>query len=71
METKNTAQLSSREVEYQLLITEILRKILVDFRVDLLKEIRMTLHETATPPQKQWLKSTGVKKLLGISHGTL
>ena len=71
METKNTTQLPPREIEYQLLITEILRKLLNDFRQELLREMRMVLHEKTPPPQKQWLKSTEVKKLLGISHGTL
>lgn len=71
METKNTAQLPPLETEYQLLITEILRKLLADFRLDLLRELRMALHEKTVPQQKQWLKSAEVKKLLGISHGTL
>jgi hypothetical protein len=40
------------------------------FKNDLLKEIKNILGKT-TASTKKWLKSTEVKKLLGISTGTL
>lgn len=59
------------ETEFQLLLTEILRRLFSDFRQQVLLDIRTTLCEKNKPDTKQWLKSTEVKKLLGISHGTL
>jgi hypothetical protein len=41
------------------------------FKRDLFKEIKNILKETTSTPAKKWLKSTEVKKLLGISTGTL
>jgi hypothetical protein len=42
------------------------------FKTELLGEIRSLLEKTATGAQnKKWLKSSEVKKLLGISTGTL
>ncbi|HEY0653293.1 MAG TPA: helix-turn-helix domain-containing protein [Chryseosolibacter sp.] len=38
---------------------------------DLIQEIKSILNKTTTAPTKKWLKSTEVKKLLGISTGTL
>lgn len=38
---------------------------------DLIQEIKSILNKTTTTPTKKWLKSTEVKKLLGISTGTL
>ena len=41
------------------------------FKKDLIEEIKNIIKETASVPTKKWLKSTEVKKLLGISTGTL
>lgn len=41
------------------------------FKNDLIHEIKNLLRETTSTPAKKWLKSTEVKKLLGISTGTL
>jgi hypothetical protein len=44
---------------------------LVQFRNELLKEMRYLLQKKQTAPEKQWLKSGEVRKLLKISLGTL
>jgi hypothetical protein len=41
------------------------------FKNDLIQEIKNILSKTSSPATKKWLKSTEVKKLLGISTGTL
>lgn len=41
------------------------------FKNQLLDEIRTLLMDSAATTKKQWLKSSEVKKLLGISTGTL
>ncbi|MFZ6012717.1 MAG: helix-turn-helix domain-containing protein [Bacteroidota bacterium] len=41
------------------------------FKADLIQEIKNILNKTTTNPTKKWLKSTEVKRLLGISTGTL
>lgn len=41
------------------------------FKNDLIQEIKSLLSTATTAPAKKWLKSTEVKKLLGISTGTL
>lgn len=41
------------------------------FRTELIQEISDLLKHTVSAPAKKWLKSTEVKKLLGISTGTL
>jgi hypothetical protein len=41
-----------------------------EFKADLLKEFRKILSEKQ-PGSKQWLKSSDVRRMLGISHGTL
>lgn len=41
------------------------------FRVQLLNEIKSLFKEAGSTPAKKWLKSSEVKKLLGISTGTL
>lgn len=41
------------------------------FRQDLFRELQNILKETTATPAKKWLKSSEVKKLLGISTGTL
>jgi len=44
---------------------------LFDFKLQLLFEIKTLLKEQSGQPNKQWLKSREVRKLLGISPGTL
>jgi len=41
------------------------------FKNDLIQEIKSLLGPATTAPAKKWLKSSEVKKLLGISTGTL
>lgn len=41
------------------------------FKNNLIQEIKNLLKETTAAPAKKWLKSSEVKKLLGISTGTL
>lgn len=41
------------------------------FRNDLLKEIKYLLSQKHSAPEKQWLKSSDVRRLLKISSGTL
>ena len=42
-----------------------------NFKQDLFNEIKNLLKGTSTAQTKKWLKSSEVKKLLGISTGTL
>jgi hypothetical protein len=42
-----------------------------DLKNELIQEIKGLLKETTTSQNKKWLKSSEVKKLLGISTGTL
>jgi len=42
-----------------------------DFRNQLIQEIKSILKENSEGTTKKWLKSSEVKKLLGISTGTL
>jgi len=44
---------------------------LLEFKNDLLISIKTILQSNPTQPAKKWLKSYEVKKLLGISKGTL
>ncbi|HQQ95773.1 MAG TPA: helix-turn-helix domain-containing protein [Cyclobacteriaceae bacterium] len=41
------------------------------FKDNLIQEIKNLLANATTAPAKKWLKSSEVKKLLGISTGTL
>lgn len=41
------------------------------FKNNLIQELKNLLGETTSAPTKKWLKSSEVKKLLGISTGTL
>lgn len=41
------------------------------FKEEMLYEIKLIVKEGSGKPAKKWLKSTEVKKLLGISHGFL
>jgi hypothetical protein len=41
------------------------------FKNNLIQELTNLLKETTSAPTKKWLKSSEVKKLLGISTGTL
>lgn len=51
----------------QIITTDDLR----EFKLELLEEIERLLKKTAGQPSKRWLKSYEVRKLLGISPGTL
>ncbi len=42
-----------------------------EFKLELIDEIRQVLKEHSGQPTKKWLKSWEVRKLLGISPGTL
>lgn len=42
-----------------------------EFKKDLLGEIQKLIQQTNSHTSKQWLKSNEVRKLLGISPGTL
>jgi hypothetical protein len=44
---------------------------LMEFKIDLLQEIKKIIQSTETNPIKKWLKSKEVIKLLNISPGTL
>ncbi len=44
---------------------------LIQFKSELLNEFKNLLKEHSGAPTKKWLKSHEVKKLLGISPGTL
>lgn len=44
---------------------------LESFKEEMLYEIKLIVKEGNSKPTKKWLKSTEVKKLLGISHGFL
>lgn len=44
---------------------------LEDFKKTLLQEIKTLLQEYNGQPLKQWLRSSEVRKMLGISSGTL
>jgi hypothetical protein len=46
------------------------RQDLDDFKIDLIKEIKSAVGQSATG-KKEVLKSVDVRKMLGISHGTL
>ena len=48
----------------------ITREDLDEFKADLIREIRKILSEKQ-PVSQQWLKSPDIKRMLGISHGTL
>lgn len=51
----------------EILTTDDLR----EFKIELLTEFKKMLKEQNGQPAKKWLKSYEVKKLLGISPGTL
>ncbi|GGK48474.1 MULTISPECIES: helix-turn-helix domain-containing protein [Flavobacteriaceae] len=42
-----------------------------EFKVDLLSDIKELICKKSKAPEKKWLKSPEVKKLLGLSSGTL
>ncbi len=44
---------------------------LEDFKDEMLNELKRIIKECIGQPGKKWLKSSEVKKLLGISHGFL
>jgi 3-methyladenine DNA glycosylase Tag len=41
------------------------------FKLELLEDLRKLISERNTPPAQQWYKSHEIRKLLGISQGTL
>jgi predicted DNA-binding transcriptional regulator AlpA len=44
---------------------------LMEFKMELLEDIKELLHNNEGPSGKRWLKSKEVRELLGISPGTL
>ncbi len=44
---------------------------LLDFKTELVSAIKLLLKEQSTSPQKRWLKTKEVQKMLGMSPGTL
>ena len=44
---------------------------LQQFRLQLLEDLKVLIQPANNPSQKEWLKSSDVRKMLGISHGTL
>lgn len=44
---------------------------LQQFRLQLLGDLKTLVQPANNPSQKEWLKSSDVRKMLGISHGTL
>ncbi|WP_225321262.1 helix-turn-helix domain-containing protein [Rhizosphaericola mali] len=57
--------------ENTLVMMEAIRRILSEFQQKLLIEIRIALQEKKYPIEREWIKSNEIKKILGISHGTL
>jgi hypothetical protein len=51
----------------QILTTDDLR----EFKIEMLEEIKKLLRQSGVQPSKKWLKSPDIRKLLGISPGTL
>lgn len=51
----------------QIVTTDDLREL----KIELLEDFKKLLREHGGQPSKKWLKSPEVRKLLGISHGTL
>lgn len=41
------------------------------FRLELLEEIKKLIKQAPPDSQKEWLRSSEVREVLGISHGTL
>ena len=46
-------------------------KDLQQFRLQLLEDLKNLIQPANNPSHKEWLKSSDVRELLGISHGTL
>ncbi len=44
---------------------------LYEFKLELLDDIKKLMNDKPGHPPKKWLKSNGVRELLGISPGTL
>ena len=44
---------------------------LQQFRLQLLEDLKVLIQPTNNPSQREWLRSSDVRKMLGISHGTL
>lgn len=60
--------LESKRINRDELIT---RGDLQDFQLSLLSEIKNLLQSNGSTPSKQWLCSAEVRKMLGVSAGTL
>lgn len=54
-----------------LILSETMRRILNDFRYQLISDFRLIISDKKHVNPNTWLKSSEVKKMLGISHGTL
>jgi hypothetical protein len=52
---------------YEIITQEDLQK----FRLQLLEDLTRIISGAVQPQSKEWLRSSEVRKLLGISHGTL
>ena len=44
---------------------------LQQFRLQLLEDLKVLIQPTNNSSQKEWLRSSDVRKMLGISHGTI
>lgn len=53
------------------LINEVLEEFLDEFKTEITTEIKRCIKENEKPDFKKWIKSTEVKKMLNLSHGTL
>lgn len=44
---------------------------LQEFKLELINDIRELLNNSSCVPEKKWMKSSEIKKVMGISTGTL
>lgn len=68
LKNKSNGSTISNELTRQQLVTV---ADLENFKDELLSALKTILSQYVTVKQKKWLKSYQVKKLMGISHGTL
>jgi hypothetical protein len=72
LDYRNLAKLILYHLKQKLMPTEIVTTDdLREFKIELVKEIKQLLAVHHGQPSKKWLKSYEVRKLLGISPGTL
>jgi predicted site-specific integrase-resolvase len=72
MDYRNLAKLILYHLKQKVMPTEIVTTDdLREFKIELVKEIKQMLAVHHGQPSKKWLKSFEVRKLLGISPGTL